>query len=371
MRRLAQSDPFWKYRSSLKISFILPTDSLSGGVRVVGIYAQKLKELGHDVLIVARPPRPESFKRLIKKVLTGEWLRELWMPRQSFLRGLTVRHHILEKHRPVEDEDLPDADVVIATWWETAEWVAGLSAGKGKKVYFVQGYEAFEGQPFERVKKIVVSRWLFALMNSEFGDNNVSLVPNSVDLKMFQALIRSKRNPLTVGMMYGIESFRGSDIGITAYLQAKKEIPLLRLLLFGKAPRPSELPKEAQYFRNPHQEDLKKIYSQCDAWLFTSRTEGFGLPVLEAMACRTPVIATPAGAAPELLATGGGILVRPEDPNDMAQAILRVCQMSEEEWKRKSDAAYKQATKYTWDDAAQLFERTLLETLQKQSGNRS
>jgi len=44
------------------------------------------------------------------------------------------------------------------------------------------------------------------------------------------------------------------------------------------------------------------------------------LPILEAMACRTPVIGTPAGPAPELLGAGGGILVRPEDPADMAMA---------------------------------------------------
>jgi hypothetical protein len=41
---------------------------------------------------------------------------------------------------------------VIATWWETAEWVDRLSVSKGKKVYFIQHYEAFDYLPKERVE---------------------------------------------------------------------------------------------------------------------------------------------------------------------------------------------------------------------------
>jgi glycosyltransferase involved in cell wall biosynthesis len=104
---------------------------------------------------------------------------------------------------------------------------------------------------------------------------------------------------------------------------------------------------------------IKEIYAQCDAWLFGSRTEGFGLPILEAMACRTPVIGTPTGAAPDLLAPGGGILVKPEDPQDMARAIEQICRMPDEEWRIRSRLAYTKAISYTWDDATDLFEVAL------------
>jgi len=50
--------------------------------------------------------------------------------------------------------------------------------------------------------------------------------------------------------------------------------------------------------------------------------EGFGLPAAEAMACGTPVVASRAGALPEVLATGGGgILVPPGDAEALAKAI--------------------------------------------------
>ena len=69
------------------------------------------------------------------------------------------------------------------------------------------------------------------------------------------------------------------------------------------------LPPGSMFVRQPAQDMIRDIYGQCDVWLFSSRSEGFGLPLLESMACRTPVIATPAGAAPELCAGGGGITV--------------------------------------------------------------
>ena len=70
------------------------------------------------------------------------------------------------------------------------------------------------------------------------------------------------------------------------------------------------LPRDTEFHLRPPQDRIRDIYSKCDAWLFGSRSEGFGLPILEAMACRTPVIGTPAGAAPELLGDGRGILSR-------------------------------------------------------------
>ncbi len=104
---------------------------------------------------------------------------------------------------------------------------------------------------------------------------------------------------------------------------------------------------------------LKTIYAQCDAWLFGSRVEGFGLPILEAMACRTPVIATPAGAAPELIAQGGGILVPPESPQAMADAIITLCQMAQRDWLNLSAQAYACALNYDVNQACRQFESVL------------
>src|SRR5204863_3113271 len=135
-----------------------------------------------------------------------------------------------------------------------------------------------------------------------------------------------------------------------------------RLVAFGnRDPVPElPLPPGTDYFRQPAQDALKDVYSQCDAWLFSSRSEGFGLPLLEAMACRTPVIATPAGAAPEVCAGGGGILVPLDDAGEMARAIENIAAMPDAAWREMSDKAYATAIRYSWDDATDLFEASLL-----------
>jgi glycosyltransferase involved in cell wall biosynthesis len=107
----------------------------------------------------------------------------------------------------------------------------------------------------------------------------------------------------------------------------------------GWIPMPKKSASHAEYICRAPEDKLKEIYSQCDAWLFGTRIEGYGLPILEAMACRTPVIGTPAGAAPELLVDGAGVLVKPEDPEDMARAIEHICSLSDSDWRVMSDAA--------------------------------
>jgi glycosyltransferase involved in cell wall biosynthesis len=267
--------------------------------------------------------------------------------------------------------DLPDADVVVATWWETAEWVAALPASKGAKAYFVQHHEVFPYLPVERAEatyrtampKIVVARWLADLMTGRYGnpDERVFLVPNGVDIAQFHAPPRERNAAPVVGMMYTTTPFKGADIALRAFDLAARNIPGLRLIAFGnEAPAASlPLPASATFHLRPPQSELRRIYAACDAWLFASRQEGFGLPLLEAMACRTPVIATPAGAAPELLDGGGGVLVQPEDSEDFSRAIERVCLMPGDEWRRMSDQAYETAMGCGWGDSVDRFEHAL------------
>jgi glycosyltransferase involved in cell wall biosynthesis len=83
------------------------------------------------------------------------------------------------------------------------------------------------------------------------------------------------------------------------------------------------------------------------------------------MACRTPVIGTPAGVIPELIRKhDGGVLVAPEDPADMASAIVRFARMGESEWRAFSDRAHASATGYSLEDAVDLFEAALVRTIE-------
>jgi len=72
-------------------------------------------------------------------------------------------------------------------------------------------------------------------------------------------------------------------------------------------------------------EMLPAYYSLADVYVSASLMEGFGLPLGEALACQTPVVATNAGASAEVVGPGG-LIVPPEDAVALAQAVSRLLQ---------------------------------------------
>ena len=70
-------------------------------------------------------------------------------------------------------------------------------------------------------------------------------------------------------------------------------------------------------------QDLSAIYSGAVAFIFPSLYEGFGLPVLEAMQCGTPVISSNSSSLPEVVGDAG-ILIDPKDEDHLCQAMLDV-----------------------------------------------
>jgi glycosyltransferase involved in cell wall biosynthesis len=78
------------------------------------------------------------------------------------------------------------------------------------------------------------------------------------------------------------------------------------------------------------------------------------------MACRTPVIAVPIGAAQDLLGDGTGVLVAKESPEAMAAAIVALCRQSADQWECASERAYRRAHGYSWDDATTRIIEVLL-----------
>ena len=168
------------------------------------------------------------------------------------------------------NRDVPNADVIIATWWETAEWVAQLSPSKGVKAYLIQDHEIFPYLPVERaaatwrlpLHKIVVSQWLADLARTEYGDPHVSLVPNAVDHQLFWAPSRKKQTVPTVGLLYSTALRKACIIALQAFILASEHFPELRLVAFGAAePVPElSLPQRVEFHLRPPQAKLRELY---------------------------------------------------------------------------------------------------------------
>ena len=97
-------------------------------------------------------------------------------------------------------------------------------------------------------------------------------------------------------------------------------------------------------------EDLRVLYSSCSLFVFPSLYEGFGMPVLEAMACGAPVVSSNASSLPEVVGDAA-LLVNPLDVEGLTAAMMRVVEDAglRESLKRKGSLRIKA---FSWEQSA-------------------
>ena len=98
-------------------------------------------------------------------------------------------------------------------------------------------------------------------------------------------------------------------------------------------------------------EDIPRLYGTCDAFALVSFLEGFGIPVIEAMACGAPVVAADACSLTEVT-SDAGLLVDPNDQQQIADALLSLC--TDLQLREKMIArGLNHAAKFTWRRTAE------------------
>ena len=356
----------------MKINFVLGQKSIdfSGGFRVVAGYADRLCARGHQVTILA--PGGEEGQRLTLLQELRRWIvggpAAPEADSRPFLENPDVKIKLINGKNTLSPSDLPDADIVVATWWETAEWVHA-AAGNFAAFHLIQDHEIFPYLPVERaheahrlpLRKIVVSKWLEKRLAEYYGIDDAILIENAVDYSHFEQPRREMPPRPTIGFAYSGAGRKNSARAILACRELRRRIPDLRVLAFGSMlpRRADKMPRWVEYSLRPTEEKIAEIYSACSAWLFTSNEEGFGLPILEAMASGTPVIATPAGAAPQILTKYNGALVGKE-LGEITSDAERILKLSPEDWGKMSAAAAATARRRDWNDATDALEAAFL-----------
>jgi len=121
-----------------------------------------------------------------------------------------------------------------------------------------------------------------------------------------------------------------------------------------------EIAKHVRYLGIVADEDMPSIYGSSEAFVFPSLGEGFGLPMIEAMACGTPVIASNVSCLPEV-AGDAALFINPEDTADIARAMKLVL---EPDLRRKlKDKGFQRAQFFTWANTAMETEKAYADAL--------
>ncbi len=145
----------------------------------------------------------------------------------------------------------------------------------------------------------------------------------------------------------------------------REEIPDIRLIKVGtaggerfrwetlRAIGEQELADQVLIFDNVPDQELPLFYSAADLFVTASELEGFGFPVLESMACGTPVVCSSAGALPDVVGDAA-VLVEPHNARGFAAAIadgLRPCGIRE----RLVDTGRRRCQTFSWMRAAEAM----------------
>ena len=112
--------------------------------------------------------------------------------------------------------------------------------------------------------------------------------------------------------------------------------------------------------------DLPYIYAGAKAFLYTSLRESFGIPLLEAMACGTPVITSNTSSMPEI---GGpdAILINPESSDEICEMMLRL-ECDETFYNEKKAIGFERAKLFSWKKTAEALHSLYHDVLRSQRG---
>jgi glycosyltransferase involved in cell wall biosynthesis len=315
----------------MRITFVLPGWSIRkpiGGFKVVYEYANRLSERGCTVNVV-HPfllyPNEARLKQKMKKYALQMAKHFLRRDKVKWFR-VSPKVNILIVPS-LKEENIPKGDVIIATAWQTAEYVAPYSSSKGHKFYLVMDFYPWLG-PKDRIeatwrapfKKVAISSWLYEkVLQATLEKNDLIAIPLGVDQRKFNLKKDVNLRENTISMMYSQGSYKAPQDGIRALEMCKAQHPTLNVVLFGPASPRRAIPSWMVYRKNVSEENLIWIYNQSKIYLCCSLAEGFAFPPAEAMACGCAVVSTDCGGIREYAEHEvNALLSPPKDPHALA-----------------------------------------------------
>lgn len=171
---------------------------------------------------------------------------------------------------------------------------------------------------------------------------------------------------LFVGSLHPRKNIGGLLIAYQAYRAAGGEakLAIVGAGMFGQAADPEP---GVVWLGRKSKEELAKWVGAAEGLLYLPYFEGFGVPIVEAMAAAIPVVASAVTSIPEVCGGAAAGLVDPEDAEGAAEAMRRV--ETDESWRADRVAAGLERSKaFSWDDQAQKMNHLIRLIIEQNHG---
>lgn len=288
---------------------IFPANGWSGGLLTALAYMDYMTKRGDDVICyIPKTGAHRGWRNvfMVKSVvwwyMFGKWRERLKNYNIRFLYPFFINNNTIR-----------DADVTIATAWLTSYMVEKLDAKKGKKVYFIQGYEIWGHRkdnqlceksyrlPFDL--RITISTALHDRIEKNQGSESL-IICNGIEKSFISDKVPERNKTyVTIGFPYrekfGKEiDLKNCTLGINVLHRLKEKYRNIRFRCFGFS-KPGEWYDDIDFTENPTRDELKQFYDSIDIFYVPSLYEGWGLPAMEAMARGCAVAAHNSGVIKE------------------------------------------------------------------------
>jgi glycosyltransferase involved in cell wall biosynthesis len=319
---------------------------LSGGNKVIFNLADKFAENNNEVTVVV-PKTGSDFYWFAPNVMKFTLLKE---PNPS-------------------KYNIPKADVMI-------HFGDGLSVAPfpdGPQVLFLQGFGTINYErevanlayPYAGV--ITTSSWLSEIAK-RFNHKHVYVAHPGIDLIFRKFQTAGNQRYSVIGCLYHEAPAKNVQLFIDSMVHLYKQNTKIKALFIS-----ARNPTNKEFFENitipysliinPPQRLLPVVYSSCDAWVSTSISEGFGLPIVEAMACETPTVVVPSFGLDEYLKHRDNCMFAVKGTKEAVAGCVLEVLTNKDLRKKIIDNGKILASKFTWNASYTAFSSALRKIL--------
>ena len=340
-----------------------------GGYHVHYQYATILAAKGHDVTIVF--PRHLAVSHSVAgRLTTPLWSLKVRLQNRPLIGAFPLDKRVkVRLLRNLGARSLPNADVLVATAWQTAEVLADAPARCGRKFYVAYDYEHLMTagddvrrrieDTYRQAFTIIATSGVVREAIQACGSEPAAEINCGLDFDEFGIDVPSEqRQRLTVGFPARAEPFKGlADAAEAAMILRARYGDQVRVAAFGA--HKAGLPDWVEWHQRPSQAGLRRFYNAQSIFMLPSHFEGWGLTGVEALACGTALVTADNGGCRDYALDGAtALVVPPKCPERLADAVDRLFR-DEDLRARLAYAGHDHVQRYTWQEAGDRLESVL------------